>query len=196
MRKFQELVLGCALFVFLLLFWAYIGQPDNHIAWATSMPLASIYPTYILIQGPIPKISVGGAGKWHFLFWVLSSSKKNVCFFPPNENQLGFNMRYHLFLHFGWFLQNLGKYFIQTNMHMFCIFSGFRYFVCSQKVTGTQMGSIELNYCHFCLFWFFQKALTPLWPQERPLTAHYRTLLAKWLWDMKTYESPRKILIC
>ena len=26
-------------------------------------------------------------------------------------------MRYHLFLHYGWFLQNLGKDFIPTNMH-------------------------------------------------------------------------------
>jgi hypothetical protein len=26
-------------------------------------------------------------------------------------------MRYHLFLQYGWFLQNLGKYFIPTNMH-------------------------------------------------------------------------------
>ena len=26
-------------------FWAYIGQPDNHIGWATLMPFPSIYPT-------------------------------------------------------------------------------------------------------------------------------------------------------
>ena len=26
-------------------------------------------------------------------------------------------MRYHLFLQYGWFLQNLGKDFIRTNMH-------------------------------------------------------------------------------
>ena len=38
-------------------------------------------------------------------------------YFFPNENQLGFHMRYHLFLHYGWFLQNLGKDFIRTNMH-------------------------------------------------------------------------------
>ena len=36
--------------------------------------------------------------------------------FFSNENQLGFHMRYHLFLHYGWFLQNLGKDFNQTNM--------------------------------------------------------------------------------
>ena len=34
-----------------------------------------------------------------------------------NEKTKGFHMRYHLFLHYGWFLQNLGKDFIRTNMH-------------------------------------------------------------------------------
>ena len=32
------------------------------------------------------------------------------------ENQLRFYMRYHLFLYYEWFLQNLRKDFIQTNM--------------------------------------------------------------------------------
>ena len=32
-------------FVFLALFWAYIGQPDGHISWVTLMPFASINPT-------------------------------------------------------------------------------------------------------------------------------------------------------
>ena len=30
---------------FLALFWAHVGQPDDHIGWATLMPLVSIYPT-------------------------------------------------------------------------------------------------------------------------------------------------------
>ena len=47
-----------------------------------------------------------------FDYWVF----QNILIFP-NENQLGFHMRYHLFLHYGWFLQNLGKDFIRTNMH-------------------------------------------------------------------------------
>ena len=34
-----------AFFVFLALFWAYIGQPDNHIGWVKLMPFASINPT-------------------------------------------------------------------------------------------------------------------------------------------------------
>ena len=33
-------------FVFLACFRAYVGQNDNHIGWTTSMPFASIYPTY------------------------------------------------------------------------------------------------------------------------------------------------------
>ena len=34
-----------------------------------------------------------------------------------NENNLGLYMRYHFFLPYRWFLQNLGKDFIRTNMH-------------------------------------------------------------------------------
>ena len=30
---------------FLALFWAYVGQPDDHIGWATLMPFVSIYST-------------------------------------------------------------------------------------------------------------------------------------------------------
>ena len=47
-----------------------------------------------------------------FGFWLLG-------FFLlfPNKNYLGFHMRYHLFLQYGWFLQNLGKEAVRTNMH-------------------------------------------------------------------------------
>merc|ERR1711971_1205233 len=34
-----------------------------------------------------------------------------------NENKQPVHMRYHLFLQYGFFLQNLGKDFIRTNMH-------------------------------------------------------------------------------
>ena len=41
-------------------------------------------------------------------FWNLKwSTQKN----------LGFHMRYHFFLHYGRFLQNLGKEYVRTNMH-------------------------------------------------------------------------------
>ena len=31
---------------FFACFWAYVGQPHNHIGWVTSMPFASINPTH------------------------------------------------------------------------------------------------------------------------------------------------------
>ena len=34
-----------------------------------------------------------------------------------NESKQPVHMRYHLFQHYGWFLQNLGKYYIPTNMY-------------------------------------------------------------------------------
>ena len=46
-----------------------------------------------------------------FGYWVFQ-------IFFINEQTKGFHMRYHSFLHYGWFLQNLGKDFIRTNMHM------------------------------------------------------------------------------
>ena len=103
--------------VFLFLFRAYVGQPDDHIGWATSMPLALIYSSFprtnpwnfheIILR-------IGGAGKCHFIlifcFWLLVFSN-----FFPNENHHGFHMRQRFFLHYEWFL--LEKGFIQTNMH-------------------------------------------------------------------------------
>jgi hypothetical protein len=52
--------------------------------------------------------------------------KKNLSFFDwailnfllhPHENQLGFHMKYHLFLHYELFLQNPEKDFIPTLLH-------------------------------------------------------------------------------
>ena len=48
---------------------------------------------------------------------VLLVFIERMQFFFSKENQLGFYMRYHLFLQYGWFLQNLGKDVIRTNMH-------------------------------------------------------------------------------
>ena len=63
---------------------------------------------------------IGGALKWSFLgqpFWFLFSQKKKYFwFFFPNQKQLG--GLYHSFLNYGWFLQNLGKDFIPSIMHM------------------------------------------------------------------------------
>ena len=38
-------------------------------------------------------------------------------FFLEKKTKNAFHMRYHFFLNYGWFLQNLRKYFIRTNMH-------------------------------------------------------------------------------
>ena len=50
-------------------------------------------------------------------FWIFLFKKKKKKLLQFNEKTKGFHMRYHLFLHYGWFLQNLGKDFIRTNMH-------------------------------------------------------------------------------
>ena len=44
-------------------------------------------------------------------------SKKQNILLHLNENKQPVHMRYYLFLQYGWFLQNLGKDFIRTNMH-------------------------------------------------------------------------------
>ena len=96
------------------------------MGWVTSMPFTSINPTN-------PRTNPWNFGQkilrigWAelendillcFLFWVIRFFKK-FCFFLLfiNEKTKGFHMRYHSFLHYGWFLQNLGKDFIPTNMH-------------------------------------------------------------------------------
>ena len=57
------------------------------------------------------KMSFFLVGHFEFLF------AKKFFFFFFNEKNLGFHMRYHFFLHYGWFLQNLGKEAVRTNMH-------------------------------------------------------------------------------
>jgi hypothetical protein len=49
-----------------------------------------------------------------FGYWVF---QKEIFLFFLNEDYHGFHIRYHLSLSYGWFLQNLEKGFIQTNMH-------------------------------------------------------------------------------
>ena len=42
---FTVVVILVGINAFLALFWAYVGQPDNHIGWATLMPFLKIYST-------------------------------------------------------------------------------------------------------------------------------------------------------
>ena len=104
-------------------FWAYLGQPHDHIGWAKPMLVASINSTN---QRTNPWnfrekiLRIGGAGKWVFFsrpFWIFFSKKYIYVYIFSNENNLGFHIWYHFFLHYGCFLQNLGKDFIWTNMH-------------------------------------------------------------------------------
>ena len=46
---------------------------------------------------------------------ILKKRKKKL--FASSQNKL-VHMKYHLFLHYGWFFQNLEKDFIRTDMHM------------------------------------------------------------------------------
>ena len=53
---------------------------------------------------------------WKMTFFMGGNFDFFFCFISMKINFF-FHMRYHLFLHYGWFLQNLGKDFIRTNMH-------------------------------------------------------------------------------
>ena len=67
------------------LFVSYIGQPHNHIGWATSMPFASI--NTILIQGPIHKLfnwSINSNLK--FIYFVAFSEYMNFTTISTNES--------------------------------------------------------------------------------------------------------------
>ena len=50
---------------------------------------------------------------WKMSFFLVDHFEffSKMCLFFSNKNNLGFHMRKH-----GWFLQNLGKDFIRTNM--------------------------------------------------------------------------------
>ena len=70
-----------------------------------------------------------------FGYWVFQKK----CFFI-NEKTKGFHMRYHSFLHYGWFLQNLGKDFIPTNMHTTVLP------MTNQLITSSQDESLKLKW--------------------------------------------------
>ena len=54
-----------------------------------------------------------------FCFWYLVFG---ILIFFPNENQFGFHMRYHLFLHYGWFLQEIGQQFLWIHIFKNVVF--------------------------------------------------------------------------
>jgi hypothetical protein len=78
------------------------------------------------------------------------------CF--SNGNQLGFHMRCHLFLHYGGFLQNLGKDFIQTNMHTTVHLS--KLFVFCSPYLKIEKNRFSLGNNRFWRFVVFEEKIT------------------------------------
>ena len=110
-------------FWFFSLFWAYGGQPHDHISWAKPMPFASINSTK-------PRndpwefhekiLRIGGAGKWGFFeAAILNFYVGHFDFFFASFHwkMQPISMRDHFFLHYGWFFQNLRKEAVRTFMH-------------------------------------------------------------------------------
>ena len=108
--------------------WVQTGLLATYVwipSWATPMPFSSINSTNprtnpLKFSWKHEKIlRIGGAGKWGFLSWPFwfSFFKKRRILLHLNRNKQPVDMRYQLFLHYVWFLQNLGKDFIPTNMH-------------------------------------------------------------------------------
>ena len=98
----------------LVLFWAYVGQPDGHIGWVTLMPFASTNSTN-------PRTN-----PWNFhekilriwlSFWIYFFRFLSSFFASSNEKKQPIHMRYHFFVHHEWFLQNLGKEAVWTNIY-------------------------------------------------------------------------------
>jgi hypothetical protein len=59
-------------------FWAYVGQPDDHVGWATSMPFASN-----LCYSPKNqslKFLRKNIKNWRSWFWVIRFFKNKFCF--------------------------------------------------------------------------------------------------------------------
>ena len=96
-----------AFFEFLGCFRAYVRQPHDHIDWATSMPFASINPTNLRTN----------PWNFHKKHWELAElenegflSRPFWIFFASFQwKRQPVHIRYHFFLHYGWFLQILGK---------------------------------------------------------------------------------------
>ena len=62
----------------------------------------------------------GWAGKWGFLsrpFWIFWGGHFEFFFASSLWKKQPIHIRYHLFLHYGWFFQNLGKEAVRTFMH-------------------------------------------------------------------------------
>jgi hypothetical protein len=106
-------------------FWLFLRLcRTDHISWATPMPFASINstnPRTNLYKFHIKIVRIGGAGKLCFFetaFLNFLSQPFWFFFYAPSQwKKKPVYMRYHFFLHYGWFFQNLGKEAVRTFMH-------------------------------------------------------------------------------
>ena len=96
----------------------YVRQPRDHKSWATPIHFKSINSTNPRTNQFMKfswKISRSGrTGKWGFI--------KAAILLHLNENKQPVYKKYHLFLHYGWFLQNLWNDFIQIKYAHDCTF--------------------------------------------------------------------------
>jgi hypothetical protein len=85
-------------------------------------------------QGTIHKISWKSNENWRsWKMRFFEAAILNYFFQKKKKNCVISNhMRYHFFLHYGWFLQNLGKEAVRTNMH------------CSPCITNMNLNSKKL----------------------------------------------------
>ena len=73
--------------VFLACFRAYVGQPDDHIGLATSMPFSSIYPTDPRTNSWNFRKKIFRIGSFEKLSFFESAIKKNFfCFINQSTN--------------------------------------------------------------------------------------------------------------
>ena len=111
-------------------FWAYVGQPQDHIG-----RLSHINTFCIIWWAKDQSMNISWKNIKNWQSWKMSSLSQPFWFFfcftltsaillllllfllYLNEKKQPIHMRYHLFLHYGRFLQNVGKGCVRTNMH-------------------------------------------------------------------------------
>ena len=106
--------------LFLGCFWAYLGQLLHHVGWAAAMFFASINST-----NKEPTHQIFAKKNWElaelenelFLVGHFDFFEKKNTFFQWKKPWLSYEVSLFFFLYYGWFLQNLGREAVRTNMH-------------------------------------------------------------------------------
>ena len=145
-----------------------------------------LHQSILLTQGPIHEIimkkywelaELENEGFLRRPFWIFKSAILNFFFASSHWKIKPIYMRYHFFLHYGWFLQNLGKEAVRTFMHttvclwFFC--EKIRVWIPSgmQSNDGIMKRSFWWNFFPFAYFEFQQEGSKRL----------YNT----WVWNYK-----------